>query len=370
MTDTVHVVNVGSSQSFNVALAGGPSNPMYLLQGQEGYTSFGSASGGPVSISAGGLLASRRTRYLNSFNETNDAAVASTDLFLPWFDKASAGFCADTIHVTNPNSSTASVTITVAVGNSLNNQIPGGQGAYFSWGAGMIGGPIEVTSTLPVFASERINYMHSFSENNAIPAANVSDHVWLSWYDNASHEVMGDDIHVTNPYASDCYVNVSVPGVGSNGLYVPHGTDQAMHFGPSSLGGPVKIDVTNPGSCSGVLAFQRTIWNAFFSEVDGMPISNASTSLWFNWYDNASTGMAADNIHLTNPSGSAATVSVAIPGAATQHATVPAGGFAVVAFPVGTIGGPVSITSDFPILASERVQFYSSFHEVDSLGLP
>jgi hypothetical protein len=35
-----------------------------------------------------------------------------------------------------------------------------------------------------------------------------------------------------------------------------------------------------------------------------------------------------------------------------------------VAFPAGTIGGPVTVTSNVPVLASQRVQYYSSFNEI------
>jgi hypothetical protein len=34
------------------------------------------------------------------------------------------------------------------------------------------------------------------------------------------------------------------------------------------------------------------------------------------------------------------------------------------AFPGGTIGGPVTITSDNPVLASLRAWYYQSFNEV------
>jgi len=375
--DTVHVLNpTGSNHPVTVTLAGATPVQANLTPGQEWYTSFPQKLGGPVSISRSDLLASRRTQYYNAFNETNAISLASTDQFLPWFDKASSGFCADTVHVTNPSSVAANVTIR-RQGNAGNDQmtklIPAGQGAYFSWPAGTIGGPIEVLSDQLVMASERIDYMHSFSENNAIPAANVSQHVWFSWYDNNSHEVFADEIHVVNPTATDCVVNISAPGIGTLNLSVPRGADQYAHFGPSSLGGPIKVDVdlVHSPQCPGILAFERTMWNGFFSQVDGMPTSLAATQLMFNWYDNASAGMVADNIHLSNPSALAAWVTVTVPGAPTQYVNnLASGGFAVAVFPLGTIGGPVTIVSSQPVLASERVQFYSSFHEVDPLGFP
>ena len=45
-------------------------------------------------------------------------------------------------------------------------------------------------------------------------------------------------------------------------------------------------------------------------------------------------------------------------------ATVAAGAEAFVSFPAGTIGGPVTLSSTQPVLASQRVQYYSSFNEI------
>jgi len=55
---------------------------------------------------------------------------------------------------------------------------------------------------------------------------------------------------------------------------------------------------------------------------------------------------------------------VSVPGVPSQTATVAAGGEGYVTFPAGTIGGPVTITSTQPILASQRVQYFSSFNEI------
>ncbi len=74
--------------------------------------------------------------------------------------------------------------------------------------------------------------------------------------------------------------------------------------------------------------------------------------------------MNNDNIHLLNPGGTSADVTVSVPGVPSQTATVAAGGEAYVTFPAGTIGGPVTITSTQPILASQRVQYFSSFNEI------
>src|SRR5439155_5776385 len=69
-------------------------------------------------------------------------------------------------------------------------------------------------------------------------------------------------------------------------------------------------------------------------------------------------------IHLLNPGGASASVTVSLPGASPQSVTVGAGGGAYVTFPRGTIGGPVTVTSTQPVIASQRVQFNSTFNEV------
>jgi hypothetical protein len=55
-----------------------------------------------------------------------------------------------------------------------------------------------------------------------------------------------------------------------------------------------------------------------------------------------------------------------MPGASPITVTVAGGGQAFVSFASGSIGGPVTITSSQPVLASQRVQYYQSFNEVRS----
>jgi hypothetical protein len=57
-------------------------------------------------------------------------------------------------------------------------------------------------------------------------------------------------------------------------------------------------------------------------------------------------------------------VTVSLPGATSQVTTVAAGAEAYLTFPAGVIGGPVTVSSTQPVLASQRVQYYSSFNEI------
>jgi hypothetical protein len=74
--------------------------------------------------------------------------------------------------------------------------------------------------------------------------------------------------------------------------------------------------------------------------------------------------MFDDNFHILNPGTSIAHVTVSLSGATPHVVDVAAGGESFVSFPPGTIGGPVTVTSDLPVLASQRVQYYSSFNEI------
>src|SRR5260370_16084160 len=74
--------------------------------------------------------------------------------------------------------------------------------------------------------------------------------------------------------------------------------------------------------------------------------------------------MLSDTIVLPNPGAVSASVTVSMPGAPSQVPTVAAGAEAYVTFPVGKIGGPVTASSTQPVLASQRVQYYQTFHEV------
>src|SRR5438477_2182271 len=372
--DTIHVYNPTSSYipGVSVSLAGVATHSTSMNPGQEWYTNFSGQLGGPVSISGAGTLASRRTQFNSSFDETNAVIAPSTDQFLPWFDKASVGFCSDNVHVTNSSSSSANATIAIP-GMSASKLIPSGKEWYFSWPAGTMNGPIEISSDVPVIASERVQYMHSFNEVNAIPAANISQQVWFTWYDNATHEFRSDDIHVVNPDRTNaCSVSIAGPGGASIPAFSvgPLG-DHYAHFPGGTYGGPVSVSVTNPSTCRGVLAYQRATFNGSFSELDGMPASAAGYSFAFNWYDHASTGFADDQFIIADPGPSSSTGCVYLNGASCQSFTLGAGQAQNLNFGP-TLGGAVTVVVTYGshVLASERVQYYSSFHEVDPLGMP
>jgi hypothetical protein len=113
-----------------------------------------------------------------------------------------------------------------------------------------------------------------------------------------------------------------------------------------------------------VLASQRVQYYQSFNEVASESVSQALLTSHVMWFDKASAGMVGDNIHVLNTSTTTANVTVSLPGYNPLRFTVAPGAEAYVTFPQGSIGGPVFITSDQPVIAASRVQYYQTFNEV------
>ena len=116
--------------------------------------------------------------------------------------------------------------------------------------------------------------------------------------------------------------------------------------------------------------FQQACWlrlvlcsgNTTMKPFASASASQAATASYFNWYDKASAGMNNDNIHLFNPGTASVNVTVSL-GGASKVVSLAASAQTYVNFP-GTLGGPVSVTSTAPVLASQRVQYYQTFNEI------
>jgi len=363
--DNVHLLNTGGTTSTGCVSLSGVSIPFSVGAGHETFVSFPPGTiGGAVVVtvlSGPAVLASQRVQYYSSFNEVwaKDAAAAATSSYFNWFDKASPGMFNDNIHLLNPGGSSASVTVSLPGAASQLATVAAGSEAYVTFPAGTIGGPVLVSSSQPVLASQRVQYYSTFNEVWAGSATQAVTTGYFNWFDKASPGMFNDNIHLLNPGGSSASVTVSLPGAPSQMATVAAGAEAFVSFPVGKIGGPVTVSSTAP-----VLASQRVQYYSSFNEVWAEGAAQATASSHFNWFDKASPGMFNDNIHLFNPGGTGALVSVSLPGATTQMATVAPGAEAFVTFPAGTIGGPVTVSSSQPVLASQRVQYYSSFNEV------
>jgi hypothetical protein len=363
--DNIHLLNTGGSTSTGCVSLGGVSIPFSLASGKETYVSFpaGSIGGPPVItvLSGPAVLASQRVQYYSTFNEVwaESASQAITAGYFNWFDKASPGMLNDNVHLLNPGTSSATVTVSLPGAISQVATVAPGAEAFVTFPAGTIGGPVTVSSTQPVLASQRVQYYQSFNEVWAGSATQAVTTGYFNWFDKASPGMFNDNIHLLNPGGTSATVTVSVPGATPQIATVAAGAEAYVTFPSGKIGGPVTVNSTQP-----VLAAQRVQFYQTFNEVWAASASQALATSHVNWFDKASPGMFNDNIHLLNPGASTATVTVSLPGATSQVATVAAGAEAYVTFPVGTIGGPVTVTATQPVLAAQRVQYLQSFNEI------
>jgi hypothetical protein len=363
LSDNIHLVNSGASASSGcVTVTGQVVASWSLISGQETYVAFPAGTiGGPVVVTVNtgqAVLASQRVQYNSSFNEVwaASAAQATTTGFFNWYDKASPGMLNDNIHLLNPGTSSANVTVSLPGASPQNVILAAGAESFVNF-PGQIGGPVTVTSSQPVLASQRVQHNASFNEIWASSAAKAATTSYFNWYDKATPGMVNDNIHLLNPGAMSATVTVSLLGASPQTVAVGAGAEAYVNFA-GKIGGPVMVSSTQP-----VLASQRVQYFQTFNEAWSASATQAAATSYFNWYDKASPGMFNDNIHLLNPGTASATVTVRVSGASPQMVTVGAGAEVYVNFP-GTIGGPVLVSASQPVLASQRVQYYESFNEM------
>jgi hypothetical protein len=363
--DNIHVVNpTDAAVSGSVSVAG-QSLPFGVTPGGEQYLRFAPGTiGGPVVVSSSGrVIASQRVQYNQSFNEVpaQPASAAETRLSFPWFDRISSpGFRSDNIHVINPGGAAASVTVHIPGCSDQGHDLAAAAAIYFTCANGY-GGPVTVTASSPVLASQRVIYYDTFNEVVAQPQAVASKRLVFTWFDRISSPgFQGDNVHVVNPGPATANVTISIPGQpGCAGSAAIPSAGEVYFTCPSGFGGPVVVNSDTP-----VLGSQRVQYYGSFNEVAAMRPTAANEATFMPWFDRISSpGFQGDNVHVVNPQTATTTVAVLIPGCGTQVANVP-GNYGELYFtcPSG-FGGPVKIVSALPILASQRVQYFSSFNE-------
>src|SRR5207245_699682 len=216
--DNIHLLNTGSSQSIGCVLLGSQAIPYSLGAGQSTHVKFRNGSiGGPVVVrvmTGAGVLASQRVQFNQSFNEvwSASAAQAATKSYFNWFDKASPGMSTANIHLLNPGTPSTDVAVRLAGAAPRSVSVGPGAETYVSFPQGTIGGPVTVTATQPVLASQRVQYYSSFNEVPALISAKAATTSYINWYDKASPGMLNDNIHLLNPGNASASVTVSVPG--------------------------------------------------------------------------------------------------------------------------------------------------------------
>src|SRR5207247_122441 len=161
--DNIHVLNPGGAAAHvTLTLPGASSIAITVAPGVETHVASPACKiGGPVTVSSDQpVLASQRVQYYQSFNEVpaSDPATASMTSHLMWFDRATAGMVGDNIHVLNPGTTSANVTVSLPGASSIVFVVAAGGEAHVTFPAGKIGGPITITSSVPVLGAQRVQY--------------------------------------------------------------------------------------------------------------------------------------------------------------------------------------------------------------------
>src|SRR5258706_13393898 len=192
-----------------------------------------------------------------------------------------------------------------------------------------------------------------------MPRAQASLVSYIPWFDRPGAGMAGDNIHGLNRGSVIAQLTVGLPGATPDSFAVGPGSATYVSFPAGTIGGPVTVTSDQP-----VLAAQRVQYYQSFNEEVARPASEAQPLRYFNWFDRETAGMAGDNIHILNAGTAVANVTVSLPGAANIGPfALQAGQETYVTFGPGHIGGPVTVSSDPPVLASQRVQYYQSFND-------
>ena len=366
MGDNIHLLNLGgSTANVTVSMPGASPINVSLSAGAETHVTFGASHlGGPVVVTSDQpILASQRVQYFQSFNEVwaMTAAQAANVSYIQWFDRASPGMVGDNIHVLNPGNVSANVTISLPGATPISFALGAGAEHYATFPPGHIGGPVTVSADQPVLASSRVQYYQTFNEVVARSAAQATTTSYFNWFDKATGGMVGDNIHVLNTSGSIAHVTLTLAGASPINLTLSAGAEGYVTFPAGHIGGPVTVT-----SDVAVLASQRVQYFQSFNETPAASAAQAQMTSHVMWFDRASPGMVGDNIHILNPGGTIANITVTLPGSSMLSFSLGAGMETYVSFPVGHIGGPVTITSDQAVLAAQRLQYYQTFNEVPS----
>jgi len=264
-SNNIHIANPTGSQSLVSVSFGGNSQFVTVPANGAAIVSFPGLAGGPVYITSSDspVIASSRTWFNSSFNDVNAIPIgqASTTLYFNHYDLKTNGISSDTIYISNPNFSAANVTVTFPGVGTQPVTIPAQGQATYSF-AGKSGGPITISASLPVIASQRVRYKNSTSEVYAVPVTKASVKLMLNWYDLVGFS--SDNIHIANPNGSSATVTVTV-GTHTKTVTVGGQGAAVVNF-PNVVGGPVFITAN-----VGVLASARTYFNLSFNEVNAIP---------------------------------------------------------------------------------------------------
>ncbi|MHB8859078.1 MAG: cupredoxin domain-containing protein [Thermoleophilia bacterium] len=279
-TETVHAIisytPMGSTTPETLAESD-------IAAGQNWNPEFPGKIGGPVEVKVavqGGdwnntadrrpAMASQRvtTNFGTTFNEVPGipAGDLSGDYLWTWYDMQSPGF-RDWILIANPDQSNA-VNYEIKIGGTLvdTGSIPANTIITPTF-PGRMNGPVEVTATGNVIASQRSIIGPSFEEVPGKPQSQLSMSYAWTWYD-MKNPGTANWVLISNPDPVNAVgYSIKIGGVDqacpSGGCVIPPNSRVIPTF-PGEINGPVEVSASGK-----VMASQRVVWNGYFNEVLG-----------------------------------------------------------------------------------------------------
>jgi len=283
--DTVHAVIKFTNQA-NGSVVTSESD---IAPGKEWAPTFPGKMGGPVEVKAyrsGGswpankmnVIASQRvlSGYGLAFNEVPGipAGELQNDYLWTWYDQLSTGM-SDWVLVANPGD--AAVTYQIKIGNEVMPTSTGNPGNIPAHGyvaptfPDKMDGPVEVTSSASVIATQRLTFGPSFEEVPGYPRSALSSDFHWTWYDQVSAGSR-NWVLVTNPGTQSVTYQIKIAGSvmptsSTNPGTIPAGGKVAPQF-PGIINGPVEVIASG-----NVMVSQRVTWNGYMNEVLGTVLS-------------------------------------------------------------------------------------------------
>ncbi|HZM21955.1 MAG TPA: glycoside hydrolase family 5 protein, partial [Anaerolineales bacterium] len=268
----------------------------------------------------------------------------------------------------------ASVQVTMAGTNQANYSIAPKDSVRASYN-GINNGPVKVTSTLPIVASERVAYSPdggttwtSHAELMGLPANLVHTSYTFPFYNNVD---LNSQLRFGNVGTASTTVTVIIGGQNKgNFTLAPNASRRVSYAGLNA--GPVVIRSNGQP----IIASLRVAYNdgsawTSFSEMMGLPSNKLTSSYTFPWYNNLSLN---SQLRFGNV------------GTVPTNVTVTIGGQVKGTYPLNPNEsnrvsyldldrGPVKITSsgNVPIIASMRVAYHNGTAWTDfseMMGLP
>ncbi len=321
--------NVGSDPTLVTVTIGGVERGSYPLDPNESArVTFDNVDAGPVEVTSSGgvpIIASMRInlKTLPSYSSYSEfmglsaSATPGTSYLFPWYNNATTGGLSSQLRFGNVGTDPTLVTVTIGGVERGSYPLDPNESARVTFD-NVDAGPVEVTSSggVPIIASMRINLKTlpsyaSYSEFMGLPGAMLTETRYLfPWYNNATTGGLSSQLRFGNVGTDPTLVTVTIGGEvqdtypldPNESLRVTYDNVDAGPVEVTSSGGvPIIASMRiNLKSLPAYSSYSEFMGLSVGSSV-GMPGNELSSTYWFPWYNNATTGGLSSQLRFGVP---------------------------------------------------------------------